>query len=84
MITVNTLTLNLVRLSWRTYLQALLLYFISIFQREALSKSMDRARRQHIEGYDPYAVAAKLQACLGSGQGPLFLDNTSLCSGQSI
>lgn len=42
-------------------INALLLYFTTRFQNEWLTKAMDKARKQHLEGYNPYQVAAKLQ-----------------------
>lgn len=39
---------------------ALMLYFTSKLQHEWLTKAMDKARKQHMEGYNPYQVAAKL------------------------
>ncbi len=41
-------------------LTQLMLHFVAVFQHEALSRSMERARRQHLEGYNPYTVAARL------------------------
>ncbi|GIL44955.1 hypothetical protein Vafri_2395 [Volvox africanus] len=41
-------------------LNACLLYFTSRFMHDWIVKAMDKARKQHLEGYNPYAVAQRL------------------------
>lgn len=36
-------------------LHNLMLYFIAIFQKDVLAKNLDKARRHHLEGYNPHA-----------------------------
>lgn len=40
-----------------------ILYFVAIFEREYLVKALERAQKQHMDGYgyDPFAVESKLQ-----------------------
>jgi len=42
-------------------LQTCLLYFTTVFQHEWVVKAMERSRKQHLEGYNPYAVAARIR-----------------------
>ena len=40
--------------------QTLLLYFTARFQHEWIVRTMDKARKTHMDGYSPYAVALRL------------------------
>jgi len=42
-------------------LQTCLLYFTAMFQLEWVIGAMDRARKQHLEGYNPYMVAQRIR-----------------------
>jgi len=42
-------------------LQTLMLYFTAMFQLEWVIKTMERARKQHLEGYNPYTVAQRIR-----------------------
>lgn len=42
-------------------LNACLLYFTSRFMHDWIVRAMEKARKQHLEGYNPYAVAQRLQ-----------------------
>ncbi|KAF6260711.1 hypothetical protein COO60DRAFT_855780 [Scenedesmus sp. NREL 46B-D3] len=42
-------------------LHGLILYLCALFQHEALVRCMERSRQQHLEGYNPYLVAARLK-----------------------
>lgn len=55
-----------------------LLYFIVTFQRELLQKGLEKARKQHMDSYDPVAAVAKVAsleqeaARLKAGLSPLY------------
>jgi hypothetical protein len=45
------------------FVNTCILYFVAIFEREYLVKALERAQKQHMDGYgyDPIAVESKLQ-----------------------
>uniref|UniRef100_A0A7R9YXI8 Uncharacterized protein n=1 Tax=Chlamydomonas euryale TaxID=1486919 RepID=A0A7R9YXI8_9CHLO len=42
-------------------LQTFLLYFAAIFQTEWVVQTMEKARRMHLDGYNPYVIAQRLK-----------------------
>eukprot|EP00955_Chlamydomonas_euryale_P024881 262130-Chlamydomonas_euryale.AAC.6 len=45
-------------------LQTFLLYFAAIFQTEWVVQTMEKARRMHLDGYNPYVIAQVWPGCV--------------------